>query len=322
MALVDPLAVALPEDLGRAAAGWEAWLAHEKRASDHTLEAYRRDLRDFIGFLTGYRGEVPDVAALAALRLADFRAWLAARAGETYARSSTARALSVVRSFFAWMDREELASNPAIGLLRTPKVPQSVPKALPVEAAAELLEASAEGAAGPEAARPPWVAARDLALLTLLYGAGLRLGEALGLVRRDAPRPGQEAIAVTGKGRKTRLLPLLPVVGEAVADYLALCPFDPGPGGPLFLGQRGKALHPRVVQGRMVELRRALGLPESATPHALRHSFATHLLGAGGDLRSIQELLGHASLSTTQRYTAVDAEQMLRAYRAAHPRAK
>ncbi len=322
MTVLDPLALPLPPALAAATARWQTWLRSEKRASPHTQSAYGRDLAGFLAFLIEHRGALPDLDDLATLRLADFRAWLAARAAQGLARSSTARALSVVRSFYAWLDRAEIASNPAIRLLRTPKVPRSLPKALESEAAMELLEAAGGGEAGPEDGRPPWVAARDLALFTLLYGAGLRLGEALSLTRREAPRPGQEAISILGKGRKMRLLPLLPLIGEAVDSYLALCPFSPGPEGPLFLGRRGKALHPRVVQARLAELRRALGLAESATPHALRHSFATHLLAGGGDLRSIQELLGHASLSTTQRYTAVDSAQMMKTYRAAHPRAK
>jgi len=313
---LDPLAGRAAPDLLRAATHWLAWLEHEKRSSPHTLAAYRRDLGCFLHFIAGYRGEMLQLADLAALETGDFRAWLSARAGEGKAKASTARALAVVRGFFAWLRREEILDNPRLALIRTPKLPRAVPKALAADETRDLL------AAASEEARLPWIVARDLAVLTLLYGAGLRIGEALGLTRQQAPRPGQDALTVLGKGRKSRVVPLLPAVTRAVADYLALCPFDPGPEGPLFLGARGGALGPRVVQQRMSDLRRGLGLPESATPHALRHSFATHLLGGGGDLRSIQELLGHASLSTTQRYTAVDAAKILATYNAAHPRAR
>jgi len=313
---LDPLAGRAAPDLLAAAGRWLEWLTSEKRASPHTVSAYRSDLGFFLDFLAGYREERLALADLAGLETQDFRAWLAARAGQGRAKASTARALAVVRSFFAWLQREEILENPRLALIRTPKLPHAVPKALAVDEASDLLAAAGEDA------RAPWIVARDLAVLTLLYGAGLRIGEALGLARRDAPRPGQDALVVLGKGRKSRVVPLLPVVSQAVADYLARCPYDPGPEGALFLGARGGPLSPRIVQQRMSDLRRALGLPESATPHALRHSFATHLLGGGGDLRSIQELLGHSSLSTTQRYTAVDAAKLMAAYNAAHPRAR
>ncbi|GAB4197457.1 MAG: tyrosine recombinase XerC [Thalassobaculales bacterium] len=303
-------------DLAGALAAYFAWLAEERRASPHTLDAYRRDLGAFMAFLGQHLGGPPALADLAALRTADFRAWLAARAGAGLKRSSTARALSVVRGFHRFLERRGLLANAAIGALRTPRRDRPVPKALGVGEAAAVIDAAGDWAS------QPWMALRDIAVLTLLYGCGLRLGEALSLKRGEAPVPGQAALRVTGKGSKTRLVPLLPVVGQAVAAYLAACPYAAGPAAPLFLGARGGPLNPRLVQGLMQQLRAALGLPEGATPHALRHSFATHLLGAGADLRAIQDLLGHASLSTTQRYTAVDAARLRAVHQSAHPRAQ
>ncbi len=250
---------------------------------------------------------MPSLAALEALGPADFRAYLAARAQDGIGRSSTARALSTLRGFFRFLDRRGFAKNAALAAVRTPKLPRSVPKPLSAEDARLALERIVA------LAEAPWIGQRDLAILTLLYGCGLRLSEALGLMRGEAPlEPGM--LSITGKGRKTRLVP--------VAAYLALCPHRLAAKGPLFVGVRGGPLNPRLVQRQMQRLRALLGLPETATPHALRHSFATHLLAGGGDLRSIQELLGHASLSTTQRYTAVDAERLLAVYERAHPRAK
>jgi integrase/recombinase XerC len=294
---------------------WQTWLVAERRASAHTVAAYARDLAAFLEFLTAHRGEVPGPALLAALSPGDFRAFLAARAGDGLKRSSMARALSVLRGFLRFLDRRGLVHNPALAAVRTPKLPKSVPKAL----AADEAELATDGVR--EMASQPWLGERDTALFTLLYGAGLRLGEALGLSRREAPvAPG--TLTITGKGGKQRVVPILPQVADAVRAYLAACPFVLEAQGPLFVGARGGPLHPRIVQGQMAKLRAALGLPDSATPHALRHSFATHLLAAGGDLRAIQELLGHASLSTTQRYTAVDAARLMAVYAKAHPRAK
>ncbi len=303
-------------DAARAADDWFRWLADEKRTADLTLEAYRRDLNAFLSFVRDHRGEPPGLAALADLRTADFRAWLATRADprDPYARTSTARALSAVRGFFRFLDKRGLAHNPAIGGVRSPRLPHSIPKPLTVPEAGDLLDLVATEA------RLPWVAARDLAVLTLLYGCGLRIAEALGLDRREAPAG--ETMVITGKGNKQRLVPVLPIVRAAIGDYLRLYPHPLGPDDPLFVGVRGARLSPRTVQALVQKLRGLLGLPDTATPHALRHSFATHLLGAGGDLRAIQELLGHASLSTTQRYTDVDAEQLLKVYDRAHPRAR
>jgi integrase/recombinase XerC len=298
----------------RAAIGlWTAWLAGERRASEHTVAAYGRDLADFLDFLTGHLGAPPSLAMIASLSAGDFRAWLAERAGRLQ-RSSLTRGLSVVRGFIRFLDRRGLASCSALAVLRGPKLPRTVPKPLSVADAAEIVEAPAA------IVTSAWQAKRDIALLTLLYGCGLRISEALGLKRSEAPRG--ELMTIVGKGRKQRVVPVLPAVRDAIAEYIAACPYPIVTDGPLFVGARGGPLNPRLVQRRMAELRGMLGLPESATPHALRHSFATHLLGGGGDLRAIQELLGHASLSTTQRYTSVETERLLAIYDAAHPRAR
>jgi integrase/recombinase XerC len=309
------------DDVASAVLAWVEWLTAERRAGDKTVTAYRRDLHDFIGFVAGHGGGPPDLAALAGLRQSDFRAWLARRARDKLARTSTARALSSVRGFFRFLDRRGLAANPAIALVRTPKLPKSVPKALSIADTRDLL-AETEADVAIE-----WIARRDKAILTLLYGAGLRIAEALSLDKRTVEellRTRTATLAITGKGGKQRIVPLLPAVTAALAAYRATCPFlaTAAPRDRFFIGARGAALDPGVVQRAVRRLRTRLGLPESATPHALRHSFATHLLGAGGDLRTIQELLGHASLSTTQRYTDVDATRLTAVYRSAHPRAR
>ncbi len=312
----DLISLTVAPDLESAVRDWYRWLRHERRVSPHTLDAYVRDLAGFTAFMAEHRGGVLCLAELEALRTADFRAWLAGRARNGLQRSSTARALSVVRGFFRWLGRAGLAENAAIFTVRTPKQASSLPKALTVAEARSALEAVAESG------EPQWIAKRDAAVLLLLYGAGLRIGEALGLTRRQAPALGQDVLVVSGKGRKQRVVPLLPVVTAALQDYLGTCPFELPPDGPLFVGRRGGALGARQIQRRLQELRGLLGLPESATPHALRHSFASHLLAGGGDLRTIQELLGHASLSTTQRYTSVDGTGLLAVYERAHPRAR
>ncbi|MBB4267885.1 tyrosine recombinase XerC [Roseospira visakhapatnamensis] len=311
--LPPPPPLLADEGLTEAVGRWRAWLWGERRASPHTVDAYGRDLAGFLAVLAEHLGGPPTIADLATLTPADFRAWLARRTADGLSRSAQARALSTVRGFFRWLDREGIAHNPALGQVRGPRPPQAVPKALAEDEAREVLETVGD------LQDDPWVAKRDVALLTLLYGAGLRLGEALALTQREAPTGG--TLVVTGKGNKQRVVPVLPVVAEALADYRAACPFSLTADDPLFVGLRGKRLNPGVAQRQVRHLRALLGLPDSATPHALRHSFATHLLGRGGDLRTIQELLGHASLSTTQRYTAVDTERLKQVYRAAHPRA-
>ena len=314
-----PVRVTAAADLAATVEDWQRWLSHERRASSHTLAAYRRDLAAFLTFLAEHLGKPARLADLADLTRADFRAWLAARSADDLQASSTARALSVVRSYFRFLARRGRGGNAVLHTVRTPRLPRSVPKALTADEAAEAVEAAGDFA------DVPWLGKRDVAILALLYGCGLRLGEALSLNRRDAPRPrGDEiqTLVITGKGRKQRVVPVLPAVAAAIADYLDACPHAGSPDDPLFRGARGARLNPRLVQLRLQELRARLGLPESATPHALRHSFATHLLAGGGDLRAIQELLGHASLSTTQRYTEVDAAALLAVYDKAHPRAR
>lgn len=302
------------EDLRAAIGLWIAWLSGERRASAHTVAAYGRDLAGFLDFLTGYHGQVPSLATIDQLTSIDFRAYAAHRAIDGIGSNSRARSLSVLRGFIRFLGRRDLTTLPAQVVLRGPRLPRTAPKPLSVADAAEMIEAPTEFVAS------AWQAKRDIAILTLLYGGGLRISEALGLKRSEAPQ--RELMTVAGKGRKDRVVPVLAAVREAIADYLAACPYALAPDGPLFVGARGGPLGPRMVQRRMEELRAALGLPDTATPHALRHSFATHLLGGGGDLRAIQELLGHASLSTTQRYTSVETERLLAVYDAAHPRAR
>ncbi|PPR62072.1 MAG: Tyrosine recombinase XerC [Alphaproteobacteria bacterium MarineAlpha4_Bin2] len=294
-------------------ADWLQWLRDERRYSSHTVRAYTHDLAAFLDFVTEYQGGQPTLKTLEELSARDFRAWLSHRVTAGFNRSSTARALAVVRGFFQWLEKNDRARNYAIRNVRTPKLPQAVPKPLDVNDAANVVREI--GALASE----PWVAARDVAVMTLLYGCGLRISEALDLTPRNAPK--SDTITVNGKGGKQRMVPVLPVVREAIDAYIVQCPHLLERDGPLFVGIRGGQLNARVIQRQMQKLRAWLGLPDSATPHAMRHSFATHLLAGGGDLRSIQELLGHASLSTTQRYTAVDAEKLLRDYKATHPRA-
>jgi integrase/recombinase XerC len=304
---------ALAGDLAGPIDAWRSWLKSERRAASLSLEAYERDLFAFLAFLASHHGAPPSLASLQALERGDLRAWLAQRAGRGLKATSTARALSVVRGFFRFLARRGLVENAAVLGLRNPKLPKAVPKAL---SEAEAMDALSNIG---ELSNEPWIAKRDAALLTLLYGCGLRLGEALSLTRADVKAARSGRLTVTGKGRKQRIVPVLAIVAAALDDYLAASPFKHD---PLFLGARGGALHPRIVQDRLQRLRLLLGLPATATPHALRHSFATHLLAGGGDLRAIQELLGHASLSTTQRYTEVDAAGLLAVYEQAHPRAK
>lgn len=308
------LSAPIDPDLVAAVDAWRGWLTGERRAPFSTVSAYNRDLSAFFRFVSGHHGGPVSLGMLASLGTADFRSYLAQRAGRNYARASTARALASVRSFYRFLDRRGLAHNPAVRAIRTPRLPRSVPKALTEGDARNVVDKV--GVLSDER----WIALRDAAVVLLLYGCGLRISEALALKRGDMPL--RDAIVVTGKGNKQRVVPVLPIVAEAVAAYAAACPYRVESLSPLFVGARGKALDPGVVQRQMRRLRAHLGLPETATPHALRHSFATHLLAGGGDLRTIQELLGHASLSTTQRYTEVDASRLAAVHRGAHPRAR
>jgi integrase/recombinase XerC len=306
------------KDVAVEMARWLAHLVTERRMSGKTVEAYERDARQFLLFIAEHLGGAPNLAELAALTPQDVRAFMAARRAEGIAGRSLMRGLAGMRSFARFLERNNKGKVGALAAVRAPKVPKTLPKPLHVDAARRVVDAGSRAGE----AREQWVLQRDAAILALLYGSGLRISEALGLARGDVPVPGRgDAITVTGKGRKQRMVPLLPQVSQSIADYIALCPYDLPADGPLFVGARGKALSPRIVQLVMERLRGALSLPDSATPHALRHSFATHLLGRGGDLRAIQELLGHASLSTTQIYTAVDTDRLLEVYRSTHPRA-
>lgn len=308
---------AAPELAGEAVR-WLAHLAAERRASVHTLDAYSRDLRQFLTFLAVHFAEPPCLARLAALTPLDVRAFMSRMRSEGVESRSLMRKLSAIRSFARHLERAGKGNAAVFGAVRTPKVGRSIPKPLSPAAAREFAGSALR--AGEE--RPAWVLARDAAVLSLLYGAGLRISEALSIRRADAPIGVIDVLTVLGKGRKTRTVPVIAPVRKAIEAYLAICPFPLSPHGALFRGERGGALSPRVIQLVMERLRGALGLPATATPHALRHSFASHLLARGGDLRTIQELLGHASLSSTQIYTAIDGARLLEAYRSAHPRAR
>ncbi len=292
---------------------WLASLADGRRLSPHTVRAYATTLHGFVDFLAGHLGGAVAPAALGALTLADFRSFLAARRTDGAANTSIARDVSALRTFFIWLRRTQGVDCTGLAGLRSPKVPRRVPRPVSPGDVTELVEAVGDSA------RLPWTAARDTAVLLLLYGAGLRIAEALSLT--GAVLPLGATLSVTGKRNKTRIVPLLPVVAEAIENYVRLTPWPPSRDTPLFRGMRGGPLDPGIVRSAIRAARPALGLPPTATPHALRHSFATHLLARGADLRSIQELLGHASLSSTQIYTAVDAAQLLDVYRNAHPRA-
>jgi integrase/recombinase XerC len=307
------------KDVAREAARWRMHLASERHLSALTLEAYARDVAAFLAFLAEHLGGKPSLRDLSNLAPADVRAFLAARRAQGIESRTLVRILAAARSFARFLEREGKGKVAALAAVRAPRIAKSLPKPLSVAVARRLSDPALRG--GEE--RAPWVLARDAAVLALLYGSGLRISEALSLTRGEIPVPGKgDSLTVTGKGRKTRMVPVLPQVLALVQDYVGLCPFDLPAAEPVFRGEKGGPLSPRIVQLAMERLRGALGLPDSATPHALRHSFATHLLSRGGDLRAIQELLGHASLATTQIYTAVDSAHLMKAYKAAHPRAR
>jgi integrase/recombinase XerC len=297
------------------------WLSHlraERRLSPKTVEAYGRDVRQCLAFLCGHWGERVTLPRFATLEASDIRAFMAARRADEIGGRSLARALAGLRSFGRFLEREGQGRVGALSAIRAPKIGKSLPKPIQMVSAKRLVDADERAGEN----REPWIWARDAAVMALLYGSGLRISEALGLKRRDVPAPGAgDTLIVNGKGNKTRMVPVLQNVLTLIQDYAAMCPFPLPASGPMFVGARGGPLSPRIIQLTMERLRGALGLPDSATPHALRHSFATHLLNRGGDLRAIQELLGHASLSTTQIYTGIDTERLLEVYRSAHPRA-
>ena len=307
-----PRQLALAPAMADALARWLDVEASTRDRSPHTIKAYRSDVASFLMFLGAYRGEPALPGNLQDLRTADMRAFAAAERGRGLTARSLARRQSAVRSFLRWIaDRQGADLSPALAA-RSPKYARSLPRPLAPLQAREVIGMAGEGHS------TPWVAARDAAVLTLLYGSGLRISEALALDGRDWPM--REALTIRGKGGKERQVPVLPVARAAIADYLSQSPHPPGPDLPLFRGVRGGRLNPRLVDHAMERARQSLGLPQTATPHALRHSFATHLLAAGGDLRTIQELLGHARLSTTQIYTGVDDAHLMAVYRHAHPR--
>ena len=291
---------------------WYDWLRHEKRASPNTLRAYGDDVSRFLGFQQGHLGKAVGEKELASLKTADIRAFIAARRGEGLGGGGVQRALAAVRSFYRFLAREGILENAAPRAIRTPRLKRRLPRPLTQDDAVRVMEEAGTH-------EVEWLGARDAALITLLYGAGLRISEALSLRRGDVPLG--ESLTILGKGRKERLVPVLPLLRDAIDVYAGKIPFSGAPATPPFLSRRGKPMSPREAQGLMQRLRGRMGLADSATPHALRHSFATHLLGEGADLRTIQELLGHASLSTTQKYTAVDAAGLMAAYGKAHPRA-
>jgi len=311
----NPSLLLAKPDLLQAITAWQRHLSEERRYSGKTLVAYERDIRQFLQFIAEHRGDLPDIAMLGDLRAQDLRAFLARRRMDGMAARSLGRQMAGIRSLVRFIERRGELSATAFSSVSSPKAKKSLPKAL------DVLQARALTDAGSSVAEEGWVAARDAAVLGLLYGAGLRISEALGLTRAEAPIGGIDMLRVTGKGGKTRLVPIMPAVRRLVEAYLSQCPFGLPAGEALFRGVKGGPLSPRLIQLAIERMRGSLGLPETATPHALRHSFATHILGDGGDLRTIQELLGHASLSTTQIYTHVDAARLIDVYRATHPRA-
>jgi integrase/recombinase XerC len=295
-------------------AAFTAYLTDERRMADKTVEAYRSDLAGFFGFLNLHLGEAPTPHRLAKLKARDVRSFLAQRRRDGLSDASIARLLSSSKALYRWLGRTHDFENAEIAYLQGPKRPQRLPRPVSIEAAKDLIE---EAGTDPDA--EAWINARDAAVLSLLYGAGLRISEALSLTGGDSPAP--ERLRISGKGGKVRIVPLIPAVREAVDTYAGLCPYNLGRNDALFRGAKGGALNPRLIQGLVQRLRAVLGLPDTATPHALRHAFATHLLAAGANLRAIQTLLGHASLSTTQVYTGVDADRLRDVHAAAHPRA-
>jgi len=305
---IETLAICAP-DLAQSLTDWHRYLQHEKRCSRHTLRAYGGDIANFITFLAAHLGHPPAIKDLADISLRDFRAWMSRRAMDGASAATRGRSLSGIKNFLNWLDKQGIAHNATIKTVRTPKLPHKLPRPLYEKQALSVVR---------EIGDESWTDKRNRALFTLLYGCGLRIDEALSLNIKDLPRDG--FLRVMGKGRKERQVPVLGIVTEMIDAYLAACPFPKEPGRPVFLGSRGKRLHQGVAQKAMRTIRQELDLPETATPHALRHSFATHLLQNGANLREIQELLGHVSLSTTQRYTEVDAKELMRIYKNAHPR--
>lgn len=294
----------------------QGWLDHQRAlagAAENTLKAYQTDVLGFLAFMGQHHGGSQGLGPISQISVRDMRAWMAHERGRGIGARSLARSLSAVKSFYRWLAAREGFEPTAVLSVRAPKFQRKLPRPLEEDAAAAMIDR-----VGLQAGEP-WIAARDTAVMTLLYGCGLRISEALSLTGRDMPLP--EVLRITGKGDKERIVPVIPAARQAVSAYLQLCPYPVTQDGAVFRSLRGKPLSARAIQKVMEQARLQLGLPATATPHAMRHSFATHLLAAGGDLRSIQELLGHASLSTTQAYTAVDAAHLMAVYDKAHPKA-
>ena len=294
----------------------QAWLDHQKSlkgAADNTLTAYTGDVTEFLVFISAHKGQPQGLGALAKITISDMRGWMANSRSAGVGPRSLARKLSAVKAFYRWLSAREGFEPTAVLSTRSPKFTNKLPRPLAVDAARDLIEAVELQSLA------PWVALRDVAVVTLLWGCGLRISEALGIKGGDAPLP--QVMRIIGKGGKERIVPVVDAARDAVDAYMRACPHNLDDDGPLFRGVRGGALSPRAIQKSMASARMQLGLPATATPHAMRHSFATHLLNAGGDLRAIQELLGHASLSTTQAYTAVDTARLMEVYDRAHPKA-
>ncbi len=289
---------------------WQIWLRSERRYSEHTVDSYSRDLALFFNFLADNQNSQISLDNLKELKIRNFRAFLSYRNNKYIEKSSIARELSTLRNFFKWLKRNQILSNSAISVIRSPRRNKTLPKALDIDQTLEVIDIA------PDMHKKEWQGLRDTAIFTLLYGSGLRISEALALNVGDIGH--NNFLKIKGKGNKERLVPLLPIVKENIDAYIESCPYKFNLGNPLFLGARGERLSPRIVQRSLEKIRTRLGLPDTLTPHALRHSFATHLLAEGTDLRSIQELLGHASLSTTQRYTDVQIDLLHQEYKKAH----
>jgi len=302
-------------DVLAARSSWLEHLSHVRRLSDLTVESYERDSRQFLIFLSTHMGSQISMDRLVRLEVSDLRSFLAYRRREGVGARSLSRSLAGIRSFFSYLARNKIADIPVAKLIRGPRIAKSLPKPLSMEGARQLVDITIQDH------DDAWIAARNTAVLTLLYGCGLRISEALQLKVGQLASGQESSLTIMGKGGKMRLVPLIPIVHQAVAAYRAACPYPLEPSSLLFRGSRGGRLHAAIIQRSVQALRAALNLPSTATPHALRHSFATHLLSRGGDLRAIQELLGHASLSTTQSYTHLDTQKLLEIYDSAHPRA-
>ncbi len=311
----NEILISCKQDVAAQRTDWLAWLGNERRLSEKTVDAYERDLRQFLLHLTSYFGEPPGLSELSELKPLEVRGFLAKRREQGATSRTLGRGLAGIRSFIGFLEKRGLANSAGLSAVRTPKTPKSLPKAISAKEALQLTKPDTQ------MQDVPWVAARDAAVMALLYGCGLRISEALALTPRDLRDASGGTITVVGKGKVSRTLPVVDAVVQAVDAYVRLCPFAIEEGQPVFRGVRGGPLQPAIIQKNMRVMRSALGLPPGATPHAMRHSFATHLLANGGDLRSIQELLGHASLSTTQIYTSVETSKLLEIYNSAHPRA-